>query len=255
MAATCSASARSGERRPPGSPPSRTKASRGVTADRTTSRGSASAGSTAPPGKTCMSPANAIDAGRCVSRTSRPPGPGRMSTTVAAGRGSTRSTATLDTLAGAAAGTRIERLDLDDLARRNSRRATERDPDGEERRHLDLLPGRHEVPVAAPDHEDGPIADQRFDPALTGDPALVADVRVVDDEDIRPQAEHLLAMPERRRRVPLRQDRGVLRQGCEDHVHVIGSGEILAAIRCAPVHQPEKERERQADTTDGEPDL
>ena len=49
--------------------------------------GSASATSTRPPGNTCMSGANAIVAGRCVSRTSSPRGPGRTSTTVAAGRG------------------------------------------------------------------------------------------------------------------------------------------------------------------------
>ena len=80
-----------GDRRRGGrSPPSATAASAGESVDRAMSAGSASAGSTRPPGKTCMSGANAIDAGRRPRSTSRPRRPGRRSTTVAAGRGTDR---------------------------------------------------------------------------------------------------------------------------------------------------------------------
>src|SRR5712671_2708729 len=201
-----------------------------------------------------MSPAKAIDTGRCVSRTSGPSGPGRMSTTVAAGRGSTCSTASPDTLAGAATGVRIEWLHLDDVARRRRRRATERHPDREERRYLELLFGRDQVAIAEADHEDRPLADQRFDPALAGDPAVVDDVRVVDDEDVGTHPEHLLAVPERCRRVPLRQDRGVLRQHREYRVDVLGSGQVAASIGGAPVRQSEKKGEDEDDTADGDAD-
>ena len=56
---------------------------------RRTSPGSASPGSTRPPGNTWSPAANAIESGRSVSRTSSPSGPGRTRTIVAAGRGST----------------------------------------------------------------------------------------------------------------------------------------------------------------------
>ena len=52
-------------------------------------RSGASAASTAPPGNTCRPGPKAIVDGRRVSRTSGPRGPGRMRTTVEAGRGTT----------------------------------------------------------------------------------------------------------------------------------------------------------------------
>ncbi len=83
IAATLAARASTGGR----SPPSPTAASSADTTERACSRGSASAASTRPPGNTCTSGANAIVVGRWVSSASRPAGPGRSSTTVAAGRG------------------------------------------------------------------------------------------------------------------------------------------------------------------------
>ncbi len=85
IAAMWAASAAAGSR----SPPSRSAAAAADTTDRAARPGSASAASTRPPGNTCMSGANAIVAGRCVSSTSSPRGPGRTKTTVAAGRGTT----------------------------------------------------------------------------------------------------------------------------------------------------------------------
>ena len=76
-----------GQLRAPHSPPSRSAAAAGVSADLAASRGSASAASTRPPGNTIIPAANAIVDGRRVSRTSSPPAPGRSRTTVAAGRG------------------------------------------------------------------------------------------------------------------------------------------------------------------------
>ena len=72
-----------GRHRAPGPPPRPTRI------DRRSRAGDASASSTRPPGKTCMSGANAIDGGRRVSRTSNPDRPCRSRTTVAAGTGTT----------------------------------------------------------------------------------------------------------------------------------------------------------------------
>ena len=81
------------------SPPRAAAASSADRTDRAISRGSASAASTRPPGKTCISGAKAMVAGRWVRRTSRAPpstpaapSTGRSSTTVAAARGATGAT-------------------------------------------------------------------------------------------------------------------------------------------------------------------
>ena len=85
MAATNAAMAASGAR----SPPRAAAASAGVIDDARRARGRRRPASTRPPGKTCMSGANAIVDGRWVRSASSPAAPCRSRTTVAAGRGST----------------------------------------------------------------------------------------------------------------------------------------------------------------------
>ena len=145
---------------------------------------------------------------------------------------------------------RILRLDLEHLPADGRRRAAL----GHGDRHDRLKPvGRargRELRIGQPEDEDRAVADQRGDAALAGAPAFVDDVRVVDDEQVGAPTEHMSRVPQGRGRVPLGQDRGVLRHGREDRIDERVGASILASIGGAPVRDGEPDREREDGHTD-----
>src|SRR5438132_1263971 len=104
-------------------------------------------------------------------------------------------------------------------------------------------PNWSEASRIEPDQEDRPLADERRDPSLGAAPALVDDVRIVDDEDVGSPAFHEVAVPERRGGVPVRHDRRVRREDRKDGIHVFWSGPVLAAVAGGPVACPERDHE------------
>ena len=85
--------------------------------------------------------------------------------------------------------------------------------------------------------------------------ALVDDVRVVHDQDVRAAALDVLAVPQRGRDIPGRQDRGVGWQRREDRLHEGRTGPVAAPIRGGQVAGAEEHDEPERDRTDDRPGI